>query len=841
MNELEHLFPANTAVPERYSGSGRNPFRFPHRERRSHGQRLVRRLREIDRQLVEEAERDDDVPPPKGVVIDVQSSAGYPLKLDRLEQPSKGIQLRSTRVVDDITHAAVFVPKDAFRHLIRKFEQYVSEDTKEKKLPRHQELVESIDDLRRAGLELFWTDQSEPFPKEDVEAIWWEIWLADEVSSEDVVDEFLAKARVHGIDVASRQIRFPERRVILAKATISQLANVANLFDILAELRKATTAPSEYLQLSPRDQEAFVADLVSRTVPPPEDAPAVCHLDTGVNRGHPLIQSALSEDHVLTVREDWLPTDRDGHGTAMAGLALYGEALEDSLDGEDRIELKHRLESVKMFQAEHHLEAELFGEVTCRAVARIEEVACERQARAICMPITWNALDEGNPTSWSGCVDQLCAGKNEGTELDGPRRLIIISAGNTERDGRHEYPSHNAVHGIQDPAHAWNAVTVGAYTTKEAICENGYEDWSHIAPSGGLSPSSSTSLVWDDRSWPLKPEIVMEGGNNAVNPASGEADDVDDLNLLTTALSYDGRMLTTTGETSAAAALAARLAARIWTTYPGLWPETVRAMLVHSARYTEQMLKDYPGTNLNDRESRLRCCGYGVPSLDRAVRSMANRATMIVQETLQPYEKEDKSAPKMNEMHLHRLPWPAEVLRDLGATDVTMRITLSYFVEPSPGERGWGAKYRYQSHGLRFQVKRPGDSLDVFRKRINVAARDEGEKSPGGTDDRSWLHGSDLRKKGSIHSDEWTGSAAELAECGVIAVHPVGGWWLDRKSQKCWDRKARYSLIVTLETDKQDVDLYTPIAQQIKVAAETAVEAETQTAIEIDGIGNSES
>ena len=38
-----------------------------------------------------------------------------------------------------------------------------------------------------------------------------------------------------------------------------------------------------------------------------------------------------------------------------------------------------------------------------------------------------------------------------------------------------------------------------------------------------------------------------------------------------------------------------------------------------------------------------------------------------------------------------------------------MRVTLSYFIEPNPSQRG-NSRYRYQSHGLRFDVKRPTET-----------------------------------------------------------------------------------------------------------------------------------
>ena len=149
-----------------------------------------------------------------------------------------------------------------------------------------------------------------------------------------------------------------------------------------------------------------------------------------------------------------------------------------------------------------------------------------------------------------------------------PRACCSSSAGNVSWEGRHHYPSFNHIQGVHDPAQSWNAVSVGAYTEKAYIHSTGYEDWEPIAKPGLLSPASTTSLVWGDKSWPLKPDFVMEGGNNAIDPATGRADNVDDLRLLTTSASPDGALLTTTGDTSAATALAARYAAIIWSQYP---------------------------------------------------------------------------------------------------------------------------------------------------------------------------------------------------------------------------------------------------------------------------------
>src|SRR5690606_27919636 len=84
----------------------------------------------------------------------------------------------------------------------------------------------------------------------------------------------------------------------------------------------------------------------------PNDAPAVCLFDTGVNRAHVLIEPALAEDDARAVVDAWGATDGpEGHGTAMAGLALHGD-LVAPLSDDREVVLGHRLESVRILPAD---------------------------------------------------------------------------------------------------------------------------------------------------------------------------------------------------------------------------------------------------------------------------------------------------------------------------------------------------------------------------------------------------------------------------------------------------------------------------------------------------------
>jgi hypothetical protein len=427
-----------------------------------------------------------------------------------------------------------------------------------------------------------------------------------------------------------------------------------------------------------------------------------------------------------------------------------------------------------------------------------------------------DSRDRGKPSAWSATLDSLaCDTLGEGQTP----RLLIVSAGNVEQNFWRSYPDSNITDGIHDPGQSWNAITVGAYTEKNNITEPDAQGFQPTASAGSLSPFSTTSLTWHDTRWPYKPDVVFEGGNTAQDDSPPPLV-FPSLSLLTTHHQHIDRLFVTSNATSAASALCSRMVAQIMAQYPNLWSETVRALIVHSAEWTPQMLNDFldPRRRKEDYAKLIRHVGYGVPILDSALWSLSNSLTLIVQESLQPFQREGSKEPTSRDMNLHRLLWPQKALQELGESPVEMRVTLSYFIEPNPGvlERGIKGRYRYESHGLRFEVKRPEETEDSFRMRINRRARDEEEESyQGGGKDPNWQLGADRRHLGSIHSDTWKGTAAALAERGILAVYPTLGWWKTAKKLERYNNRARYALLVTIKAPEAKVDLYNILEQTI--------------------------
>ena len=537
---------------------------------------------------------------------------------------------------------------------------------------------------------------------------------------------------------------------------------------------------------------------------------------------HPLISPGLAVADMHAVDQAWGVSDHDPrqHGTGMAGIALY-ECLTKVFGTSGPVNLRHILESVKILPPPPAVNSPPdYGRVMQDGVLKAH-IQAPRRNRALCMAVTADDRDMGLPTLWSGAVDDLCAGV-----LDDAPKLMFISAGNVDPSdlagSDYAYHTWNTTRAaVEDPAQAWNALAVGAMTDKVQIQDPTLSGWQPIAEAGDLCPTSRTSLPWpadNQGGWPLKPDIVTEGGNYAERGTDRTS--ADDLSLLTTILHPSGRLVETTRDTSPATAAAVRMAAIIWSRYPRFRPETVRALLVHSASWTPKMRSHFPGNKKATIHGCLRRYGYGVPNLARALNSAENAVTLIYEGELQPFCK-DGSTYKTYEMHVHDVPWPTQVLEDLGEAPVAMRVTLSYFIEPSPNNIGWGVNHRYQSHGLRFDVIRPpGETLKEFKQRISRTEWEDQKRPKSARETRNWVIGEDGRTHGSLHSDWWLGKAVELARCNRIAVYPVTGWWKERHHLGRYERKARYSLIVSIEAPQLAVNFYNPITTYNTVETE---------------------
>lgn len=823
----EHFFLKGYTKTEAFrspsmGGGGRSA--IPRRNRQSHGEELRRQFSSLIPQF--ELRRDDaDSGDEIRLQVEFEGFPDIELAFESLAREQSGIELLNVREEDGRSFATVSIPDGKLSLFENLLSAYMTE--RKNKLGRpadHQKLFDTISGVRAATVRSLWTDTTVLFPSDRAAKLWMEMWLPARRKSTDrdgILDVFRNAASEADVRVADGKLLFPERTVVLAYASIAQLEGNVKLLDCIAELRQAKETADFFDSLVPSEQIEWLEELLARTTfeTAGSNVPHVCVLDTGVNRGHRLLAPALDSADMHSVEPAWGTNDAKGHGTAMAGLALFGD-LTESLENSDSISVQHRLESVKLVQRDtgNGGDPRLFGFATAEAIAR-PEIAFPIRSRLFQLAITASDnRDRGRPSAWSSAVDLLAAD----ADAEAPRRrLIIVSAGNAaDHDA---YPAGNSSDSVHDPAQAWNALSVGAFTALTRITEDGSDAYHPVAKDGGLSPFSTTSMTWE-KHWPLKPDIVFEGGNLGTD--GRKALTFASLSLLTTHHEPTRRSFTTATATSAAAALASRMAARVLAQYPHLKPESVRALLVQSADWTLAMRSMYlPGAPTKADYLRLvRHCGFGVPDERRAIESVKNSLSMVIEDVITPFHRPAGKDVSLREMQLHELPWPKGELEALGEHEVEMRVTLSYFIEPSPSARGPRSRYRYESHCLRFEVKRADESDRAFRARINAAALADDETATTSGGDNGWLLGKTNRHRGALHSDVWRGTAADLASRGVLAVYPAMGWWKTRQKLQRWDSTAPYSLVVSIRTQPVALDLYAAIAKQIAVPTTVAID-----------------
>lgn len=757
-----------------------------------------------------------------------------------LEKPAKGVrQSAAGQTLERRTMVLHLRDEDARNYISGRVERYWHGELTATGKPPLAGEMQPIEDFSATELLDLWREDPAALPSWDDPACWWGVWCWDVY-----VDDVVELVRAVGMQVApeDRWSTFPDVKVVPIHATREQMQTMLNLAPLgVAEIGFATDDPAILVNLTGEEQDGLAEDLAGRITWPGAHVPAVCLLDTGVNRAHPLIEPALDQQDTQTIDPEWGVDDEDGpgHGTPMAGLALHGD-LTGPLADSSTPELRHRLESVKVLAPNPSAQEnpENYGAITQMAVA-LAETRNPTRARTICSAVTDRARIGDRPSRWSAAIDSIASGVDADTEEEPPRRLFVQAIGNVDHDNDWSLISDTTQHPGKDPAQAWNALTVGGVTFKNAIEPHHRSEWTACADVGQASPYGRTTCVWPDGTTPIKPEIVFEAGNRAKNAIGDQVSDaMPSLSLVSTGKGGTAGALVPFYATSAATAQAARMATQIMAAHPSYWPETVRALMIHSADYTEPMRAEFETAGGKTARSLLRRrFGYGMPDLQRSLASASDDLALVAQAHIQPFDRPQVSVRDparrvgrvtFGQAHYYDLPWPTRILEELGNCPVRLKVTLSYFVEPYPLKGSMLDPASYRSFGLRFDLKRRQESESQFRRRRNA---EMGEPVRDSEADPNWDFGPKAIAAGSVHSDTWSGRAVDLASRDRLAIFPVVGWWRDRQGQGRYLDKTRYALVITLEAPEAGIDLQAEVAAtaEAMVASHAGITVEGST------------
>ncbi|RAX43468.1 S8 family peptidase [Rhizobium tropici] len=733
-----------------------------------------------------------------------------------LEFPTQDVMvLRSQRNDDRTESALLFVPDDARTFLQGRIAEYGRAPGNQRR--PDVERFEVVEEVRASEASSLFTG------KVDLNApniLWWELWVRQPIA---LADRIAAAARNANIDTHEDRLLFPDTTVLFLHASAATIFTFAAMVPgAITEIRRATGTIEPLLDRGATGigQHDWVAELAQRVTAPGQETPVVCTLDTGVAAAHPLIAPGLRGAWAYDAT--WGPDDHQpngGHGTPLVGLVLYGD-LEPLMSDMRPVVLTHGAESMKLLPPHGFppTEPPSYGIVTQGAVSSVE-IESPGILRSFCIATSATDFPSSRPSTWSGAIDQIASGAMPG-EADGkvpaaelPKRLLVVATGNVSGGMAIEVlPSQS----LEDPSQSWNALTVGGFTRKEQA-PTPPPALNPAVPANHRSPFSRGSQSLPEDLTPIKPEVLFEAGN-MVSDAAGFCGWDPAVSLLSTGSDVTGEPLVPFWATSAAAGMAGNFIGRLQSARPDLWPETHRALAVDSARWPEPIRKRFIGRGAHwktgskaEKQKNLREFGYGVPDIERAILSAQNDATLIAQAEIQPFAvSADGRTGVFNEMHFYDLPWPKTALEQLENEIVTMKVTLSYFIEPNLTGKAATRPDTYRSFGLRFDMKKRGETDAHFRSRVSASQQTDGTESD--SEQSYWLLGPKAVQAGSLHCDLWRGYAADLALHDAIAVYPVGGWWKSHAGQKRMTDTGRYALVISISAPGQNIDLYSDVA-----------------------------
>lgn len=733
-----------------------------------------------------------------GFHLTANASSDVGVDVDSFQGSGAIAEILSIKGTGKSQQANIFVKPDSYDKLIDRliaYSQYKEED--EGRRPFSFWFFESASEIGATGPADLWMDRPEIFPS-DGELAEWEIWVRPE--SATLIRDFASRFRLH---VEFGQVNFPNISILRIKARLEDVARIVHETGSIVELRTCSSLTLQVLNLPPGQQKDLTQELIAKIKPPDLEAPRICILDSGVDHTHPLLKDALLPTRCFTLNGAWDTNGWNEHGTRVAGIALYGD-IRQVMARRNPEKLLNTLESVTILRPSGGPPA--IGEASGSVASAVALVETQEASRTFCLAIAdYQGLNDGSPVTLSGSVDQLAWGTNASP------RLFVVAAGNMQDDpvAATGYSARNEQEGIASPGQSFNALTVGGCTF---VGDHPHGGQLLCAP-GDLSPTTRTARRWRLRK-STKPDVVFEAGNHGIDGTpDGATSPLSELGVLTT---NKGRFrYATLFETSAATAAVAGIAGRLSAEYPEYWPETIRALVVHSTNWTPSMRKRVAKLPRKGRvEAMLGLYGWGVPDEQFARRSGSDLLTFVIQDEMLPFRLEGTAA-RMGDIAYYELPWPETVLSDLGSTNVELRVTLSYFVEPDMRAVSAGNVGRYASHRFGFDLKGADDDHVDAVRRQNRALDTIRSYPPSKRTEAEWALGSVLRERGSIHHDRWSGPAENLARQNGIKIFPRGGWWADQKGVYL-ETPARYSLVMSIHAPAARQDIYQAMQARIK-------------------------
>ncbi|MBL4905789.1 MAG: S8 family peptidase [Flavobacteriaceae bacterium] len=369
----------------------------------------------------------------------------------------------------------------------------------------------------------------------------------------------------------------------------------------------------------------------------PENLSTVGIIDTGVNTIEPFNNLIVDGGINITGETD---SDHSGHGTLVAGLAIFGQDLPASV--ENSYVAKCKVLPIKVL---HNNDGGIDFPMLLQAIRTAKE---DKGVRIFNMSLVFY------PKKYNEAFSDLAY------ELDRLSHelgvLIFISVGNFDAislrelltidfHSDHTYPeffynlnSTSPVHNcentnISTPSESLNNLSIGALAGNIEDSDNSDLTPSNIYPAYYTrkfhfdyeQKINATDFNRNQKNKHLnKPDLVFDGGD-LLNAQSG----------IEVIASPAGNYFKRTAGTSLSCPLITSIAAEIEGLYPDLDVQSIKALLINSANYYKS--RELPLFQNKDELLR-KLIGFGVPDRNHSLFSDNKSITMVIEDQIKPLE-----------------------------------------------------------------------------------------------------------------------------------------------------------------------------------------------------------
>ena len=564
-------------------------------------------------------------------------------------------------------------------------------------------------------------------------------------------------------------------------------------------------------------------------VSPPEDNCGILVIDSGVQRGHPLIAPVLGEAEVFPDEKRQFikgsADDVNGHGTNVAGIAIYGDV--ENCIKQRLFDPKVWLFSARVTNDDNKYDEDILVETQLDQAIR---AFVEQYPNCKVINISLGNADQ---IYRDGLKQFRLAAKIDeiAYEYQHKNIVFVISAGNafyeeakSDEQLRTDYPNYllNDSARIIDPATSAIALTVGSLSFgRGSITEPSDVRRQAIAKLPGYpSPFTRTGFGVDEM---IKPDVVDFGGDLVLDLSYREnlslpktnvlSDNVAGVSVLTLSKDYYSSLFHICSGTSFAAPRVANLAAQLFTKYPDASSNLIRALIVSSAVLPKEIPPEFQGKGKNSSSEQLKkqlaIYGYGQPELQRAMYSAENYVVL----------SEDNISIKVGNFHIYEIPQlPPDFFEVKGTRILSITLAFDPPTRPTRGDSYLGVTMEFDlfkgidreivknAYEAASKTSFPDESTDNTKTKLKkkYGAGIEVTLSPGST----------VRKKGTIQRGqvEITSRAKKYDKGNMTLVVSCNRKWAKQDEIEI----QRYALVACISHSDPKVDLYNRMKIQIE-------------------------